>query len=375
MIGLVLAAAGSWLLVLLLPWRPWSTRERIEPADAAGSRGELPESAVGVLIPARNEAATVRQTLESIADQPGVERIVLVDDQSDDDTAPISASVPGVTVIRGQASPPGWSGKLWAQQQGLAAIDSPLVLLLDADIRLAPGMLGSLVEKLEREGLDQVSIMASLPAASVPEKLMLPAFVYFFKQLYPFAWVNRDDRPFAAAAGGCVLVRREALERVGAFEAWKNTLIDDCELAARIRAAGGRIWLGLSHGVESMRRHPDLDSILETIRRTAYTQLKHSPLLLIAVAVVMLAMFLLPPLGALVGVVSARPWLAFAGVIGWAGMTLSFLPQVRFSGLSWGWALTLPVAALLFLYASVASALRHHGGTGARWKGRAYPER
>jgi len=380
MTGLALVAAAAWLIVLLLPWRPWSTRERIEPLDPAAKGSGDATGPVAVLIPARNEAATIRQTLESVADQPGVVQVVVVDDQSQDETAAIVAKIvatpanalPGIRLIRGRPAPAGWSGKLWAQQQGLDAIDSPLVLLIDADIRLAPGMLRSLMDKLERDRLDQVSVMARLPASSWPEKLMLPAFVYFFKQIYPFAWVNRDDRPFAAAAGGCVLVRRAVLERTGAFEAWKDALIDDCELASRIRAAGGRIWLGLSHGVQSMRRHPDFASILETVRRTAYTQLRHSPLLLMLVVAVMMVVFAVPPVAAVLGLAHLAPGLAVSGLAGWLLMALSFLPQVRFSGLGAQWALVLPLSAMLFLVATVDSAVRHHFGAGAGWKGRRY---
>lgn len=377
---LALVAAALWVVVLLLPWRPWSTRERIEPLDRCDNRSVDVARAVTVLIPARNEAVTIRETLESVMDQPGVAGVVVVDDQSSDHTGAIVSAfaasmanvVPAIRLVSGRSAPAGWSGKLWAQQQGLDEIDSPLVLLVDADIRLAPGMLPSLVDKLEREQLEQVSVMASLPVSSWPEKLMLPAFVFFFKQLYPFAWVNREDRPFAAAAGGCMLVRRAVLEKVGAFEAWKDTLIDDCELASRIRAAGGRIWLGLSHGVESMRRHPDFASILETVRRTAYTQLRHSRLLLLGVVAVMLLMFAVPPLATILGFVRVEPALAISGLAGWLLMALSFVPQVRFSGLGAQWALVLPLSAMLFLVATVDSAVRHHFGAGAGWKERRY---
>lgn len=327
---------------------------------------------ITALIPARSEAATIRSTLESIVAQPGIASVVVVDDQSEDETATIAAQVPGVQVIRGRSAPPNWSGKLWAQQQGLAAIDTPHVLLIDADIRLAPGMVPALAQKLEGDELDQVSIMASLPASTWPEKLMLPAFVYFFKQLYPFAWVNRDDRPFAAAAGGCILVRREMLERAGAFEAWRDALIDDCALANRVSAAGGRIWLGLSHGVKSLRRHPDFGSILETVRRTAYAQLRHSPLLLLAVVAIMIPVFAVPPVATLRGFLAPDAVLGFAGLAGWLLMALSFLPQVRFSRLGAGWAMALPFSAMLFMSATVDSAIRHHFGAGAGWKGRRY---
>jgi hopene-associated glycosyltransferase HpnB len=252
-------------------------------------------------------------------------------------------------------------------------VDTPLVLLLDADIELDCGIVPALSQRLERDGLDQVSVMATLPTGTLPEKLMLPAFVFFFKQLYPFAWVNRSDRPFAAAAGGCVLVRREALERAGAFEAWKDALIDDCELARRIRAVGGGIWLGLDRGVRSLRRHPDFESLMETIRRTAYVQLGHSPLLLAAVTVVMLVMFAAPPAALAAGLLAGDPAPAARGALAWLLMALAYAPQVRFQRLRTPWAATLPAAGLLFLAATLDSARRHHFGTGAGWKGRAYP--
>jgi hopene-associated glycosyltransferase HpnB len=375
LLTLALAAAAIWALNLALPWRPWSTRERIEPATDDGIDGIAPGPAIGVLIPARDEAATIARTLGSLGAQTGVAQIVVVDDRSCDGTGEIAAAFDGVTVIHGRETPPGWSGKLWAQQQGLAALNSPLVLLLDADIELEPGMLAALCGKLQRESLDQVSIMATLPAGTGPEKLLLPAFVYFFRQLYPFAWVNRADRPFAAAAGGCVLLRRELLLRAGGFEAWKDTLIDDCELAARIRAAGGRIWLGLSHGVGSLRRHPDIGSILETVRRTAWTQLGHSALLLALVTVLMLLLFVAPPLAVAAGLAGADVGLIAAGALGWLLMAAGYLPQIRFNQLHPAWALSLPLAALLFLRATLESALRQGLGAGARWKGRRYGRR
>ncbi|MGK7297475.1 MAG: glycosyltransferase [Candidatus Wenzhouxiangella sp. M2_3B_020] len=370
MFALGLAAAVLWLAVLLLPWRPWSTRERLAPKADTGEADE----AVTVLIPARNEAGSIVKTLEAVAEQPSVASVVVVDDRSDDGTAELAAAVRGVRVIAGQPSPAGWSGKLWAQQQGLAAVGTPLVLLLDADIELAPGMVPALVDKLERGRLDQVSVMAALPAGTLPEKLMLPAFVFFFKQLYPFAWVNRTDRPFAAAAGGCVLVRREMLKRIGAFSAWRDALIDDCELARRVRRAGGSIWLGLSHGVRSLRRHPDLGSILETIRRTAYVQLGRSPVLALVVAIMMVLAFAVPPTAVVAGAMAGGGPVVVAGATAWLLMALAYAPQVRFCGLAVGWMFTLPLSAMLFLYATLDSAVRHHFGRGAGWKGRHYAD-
>jgi hopene-associated glycosyltransferase HpnB len=231
----------------------------------------------------------------------------------------------------------------------------------------------ALAGKLKSERLDQVSVMATMPTGSLPEKLLLPAFVFFFKQLYPFAWVNRPERPFAAAAGGCILVRRDMLTRIGAFEAWKDALIDDCELARRVRAAGGRLWLGLDDGVRSQRRHPDFGSLLATVRRTAYVQLGRSPLLLAAVAVIMFLMFVVPPLAVLSGLASASPVTTTAGAAAWLLSGLAYVPQVRFQRLHPAWSLSLPVAGGLFLAATLDSALRHHFGTGADWKGRSYP--
>jgi hopene-associated glycosyltransferase HpnB len=367
---MALAAGALWLAVLLLPWRPWSTRERVTATPEA-SAPQQPAS-ITVLIPARNEAGTIEQTLRAALTQPGVAGAVVVDDGSDDGTGQRARAVAGTCVIPAGPRPEGWSGKLWAQQQGLERIDTPLVLLLDADIELAPGMVAALAEQLESERLDQVSVMAALPTGTLPEKLMLPAFVFFFRQLYPFAWVNRDDRPFAAAAGGCVLVRRAMLERTGAFGAWKGALIDDCELARRVRAAGGQIWLGLSRDVRSLRRHPDLSSILATIRRTAYVQLGRSPLLLAAVAVIMLLMFVVPPLAVLSGLASASPFTTTAGAAAWALMAIAYAPQVRFQQLNPAWSAALPVAGLLFLFATLDSAFRHHFGAGSDWKGRRY---
>ncbi|MDT8438756.1 MAG: glycosyltransferase [Wenzhouxiangellaceae bacterium] len=363
------AAAALWLLILLLPWRPWSTREQLQPLKEPSTPG-LP--AVTVLIPARNEAETIALTVRALVGQAGVARILVVDDQSSDDTAARAASIPGVEVMAGQATPPGWSGKLWAQQQGLERIDTPLVLLTDGDIEFAPGMVAALVEKLDREHLDLVSIMATLPTGHWPEKLMLPAFVYFFRQLYPFAWVNRDDRPGAAAAGGCVLVRRELLTRIDAFGAWKHCLIDDCELARRARRAGGRLWLGLSHGVQSLRRHPDLDSVLETIRRTAFEQLQRSVLLVTATALLMVLMFVAPWLGLLAGLLQANVGLFGLGLAGLGLMGLGYWPQLRFHGLHPLWALSFSAAGLLFLLATLQSAWQERRGEGAGWKGRRY---
>lgn len=372
-----LLAAAAWLLQFALPWRPWSTRERIEPTSISGildsSDRDRTAAPVTVLIPARNEAESIGATLDAVLAEPGVGRVIVVDDGSTDATFEIASARDRVRVIRGAPTPPGWSGKLWAQQQGLGAAESDWLLLLDADIRLDSGMLPALLAKANDEGLDQVSVMATLPTGSVPEKLMLPAFVFFFRQLYPFSRVNRAGCRTAAAAGGCVLVRRDLLARAGAFAAWRGALIDDCELARRVQSAGGRIWLGLSHGVHSLRRHPDLASILDTIRRTAYVQLSHSPWRLLATVTAMLLAFAVPPTALVAGLWGGQPAVAVIGLVGWLAMAGAYLPQVRFHRLAFPWAAALPLAGLLFLYATLDSARRHHFGAGAGWKGRRYP--
>jgi hypothetical protein len=232
-----LPGALIWLAVLLLPWRPWSTRERLQPSNPGR---DLKPGELTVLIPARNEAAQIGRTLNALRDQIGESQVVLVDDQSDDGTAEVARNlgVDGLEIVDGVPMPAGWTGKLWALHQGLERVTTPRVLLLDADIEVGDGVVSTLLGKMDDDGLQMASVMARLSTSGWWEKLLLPAFVYFFKLLYPFRLANDPRRRTAAAAGGCVLLETEVLRSIGGFTALKNELIDDCALAARIKDAG-----------------------------------------------------------------------------------------------------------------------------------------
>jgi hopene-associated glycosyltransferase HpnB len=363
---LTVPAFFLWLAILILPWRPWSTHERL----AADHGLHLALDQITVLIPARNEAAGIATTLAALARQEPRLRVIVIDDGSQDGTADVarSAGLPGLRVIESSPPPYGWSGKLWALEQGRREARTDLTLLLDADIELAPGMLATLLGKLEREDLQMTSVMAALQMRHSREKFLLPAFIYFFKLLYPFALVNRPGSPVAAAAGGCVLLRTAWLERIDGFASIRNELIDDCALAHRIKAAGGRIWLGLSRDVASHRSYNTLADIWNTVARTAYTQLRHSPIRLLACTLIMLVAFLVPVCGAVMADPASRA--LAAGAL--AAMIATYLPCIRFYGLNLLWGLTLPAAALLFLVMTWDSAWRHWRGQGAIWKGRRY---
>ncbi len=358
-------AAAIWLGILLWPARPWSTRQRIEAASPDADPGELT-----VLIPARNEAQTIAACLKSVLAQGSKLRVVVVDDRSEDRTAETVASIGSdrVTLIAGQPLPEGWTGKLWALQQGMAQVETEQVLLLDADIELAPGILAALKTRLVADDLGLVSVMACLRTVTFWERLLVPAYIYFFKLLYPFAWVNTPAHRTAAAAGGCILLRRAALEQAGGFESLQNALIDDCTLAARVKRAGWPIHLALSHAVNSIRGYARLNDMWQLVTRTAYTQLDHSPLYLLGCTAAMLVMFVAPLLASL----SGDSLEITVGVVTWAMMGLTQLPVMSFYGLAPVRVLLLPVIAVLFLAMTWNSAWRHWTGTGARWKGRAY---
>jgi len=374
-VSLAIIALVSWLVVLLLPSRPWSTRERL--AAVAPVPNSLPDlSRIVVLIPARNEAAAITGTLSALAAQGTGLRVVVIDDQSDDGTAEAvraaaanSASAGAVQVVQGQPLPEGWGGKLWALEQGLAMVDREYCLLLDAEITLAPGMLAALLAQADDGNRALVSIMARLRCETFWERLLVPPFIFFFKLLYPFAAVNTPGRRPAAAAGGCVLVRTEALRATGGFSAMRDALIDDCTLAARIKRDGHSIWLGLSHDVASVRSYPTLAGFRRMVTRTAFTQLRYSYLLLLLVCLIMLIMFVVPWLAVLFA-----PGLTAiaAGIAAVLVMAVVYVPTVRFYGLPALWALTLPLAGVLFLAMTIESAINYSRGVRAEWKGRRY---
>ncbi len=359
-----LLPALMWLGLLLVPWRPWSTREHLEADPAVDPAFDL--SDVTVLIPARNEADVLGVTLAGLQAQGSGLQVVVVDDQSTDDTASIAVASPNTRVISGQPLPDGWAGKLWALEQGSKQVHTALTLLLDADIQLQPGMLATLVAHKRREQGQLVSLMADLRRTSFWDRLLLPAFVYYFKLLYPFALSNAKSRFVAAAAGGCILVDTEVLQRIGAFASLRDALIDDCTLARQVKQAGYRTWLGLSRDVVSLRPYGSLASIHQMVARSAFTQLGYATSLLLAVTAVFALAYGAPL--ALLGAPQVWP----LALTAWAAMTVSYLPMLRYYRMSPLWALLLPLSAALYLAMTWSSAIRYWRGVRSHWKGRVY---
>ncbi|MBC8337594.1 MAG: glycosyltransferase [Rhodospirillales bacterium] len=363
--------------MLALRGRFWRADQRL--VDAPADRTDWPD--VVCVIPARNEAPTIGRTVASLTDQdyPAGISVIVVDDNSDDGTADAAGQTAKhpdrLSVITGKPLQEGWSGKLWAVHQGLEAArtispDAPFVLLTDADITHDPESLRRLVAKAESDGLDLVSLMVRLRCESLWEKLLIPAFIFFFQKLYPFPWVNDANNTMAAAAGGCMLVRRSALDRAGGVDAIRHRLIDDCALAGQLKA-NGPIWLGLSTRVVSERRYEHLSEIWDMVARTAFEQLGNSGLALIGTVVAMLVTYVVPPLAGL-GFLGGGPVMA-AGLATWLGlMGLAFYPTLRLYGLPLAWGVLLPLAAFLYTLMTISSALRYWQGRGGAWKGRHY---
>ncbi|MBX3638895.1 MAG: glycosyltransferase [Nitrosomonas sp.] len=358
--------AVCWLSLLLLPWRPTSTREQIEPGSGLDSNRNL--SDITVLIPARNEAPYIQQTLDGLKAQGEYLQIIVIDDQSTDETAQL-AQQKGSQVIAGTAPPEGWSGKLWALEQGLRHVNTPYTLLLDADITLSRGIIATLKDKVATENCSMVSLMAAPPMNIAVERLLMPAFIFFFKLLYPFDLVNKSESRMAAAAGGCILVETQALHSTGAFSSLHNALIDDCTLAARIKHSGRNIWLGLSHAARSHRGYRRLRPIWEMVARTAYTQLNYSLILLLLCTVIMLSMFWLAPFAFLL---LPDPKTYMISLIACAAMFYAYKPTLNYYHRSPLWAFALPFTGLLYLAMTWTSAMRYWRGERARWKDRQY---
>lgn len=364
---LTFAGAALWLIILLLPWRPWSTREFLdgEPDDC---NEDL--SNITVLIPARNEAAVIQATLAGVMAQGRDIKVVLVDDQSEDKTAALAGGMfeTDLRIISGQPLPDGWSGKLWALHQGFQEVDTPLVLLLDADIELMPGILSRLRREMMKRKIHFISLMAYLRMVSPWEKLLMPAFIYFFKLLYPFRLSNSAHRRVAAAAGGCILLRTDMLKAIGGFAAIRGQLIDDCALARKIKSIGGRTWIGLTHSALSLRVYDRPGVIWSMVARTAFHQLRYSIILLLLLTGLMILMFGLPVAGLLFPSVTA----GILSLCAFMAMMLGYVPTLKFYHLSWKWAFLMPLIGLLFLAMTWTSAIRFWQGKGAEWKGRAY---
>ena len=371
----ILAAltAALWIYLLVGRGRFWLGAER----DDARVPPPAHWPSVAVVVPARNEVEVIGDSIGSLLrqDYPGPLSIIVVDDDSSDGTgAAVLDAASGasreLTVLSGQGPPDGWTGKMWALQHGIAAAEAKrpdYLLLTDADIVHAPDSVRWLVAKSLSWGSVLTSLMAKLRCESFAERSHVPAFIYFFAMLYPFAWVNRTGRSTAAAAGGCILVRSDALASIGGIGSIRNALIDDCSLAAKLKAVGP-IWLGLTERVRSIRPYPRFADVRHMIARSAYAQLGFSPMLLAACTAGMALTFLAAPLLA----AFAEGWPRYVGLAVWLAMALSLLPTLRFYRLSPLWGLALPGIALLYMAYTVDSAWRHWRRRGGEWKGRVH---
>ena len=334
---------------------------------------------VVAVVPARNEAVTITTTLASLTaqDYRGEFSTLIIDDHSEDGTAELACKAAAdrgaanrVRVVSAPVLAPGWTGKLWALQAGveMATESAPeFFWFTDADIVHAPKTLEQLVSRAERDGLDLTSLMVLLEAQSFAEKLIIPAFLYFFLMLYPPRWIaNRKSRT-AGAAGGCILLRRTALERIGGLAAIRSQVIDDCSLARFVKRSGGAIWMGLTRRSVSLRRYLGFGELRGMIARTAFTQLNYSALQLAGALIGLVVTFVAPVVLAL----SSDPRIWLSALLAWCLMSASFLPTVVFYRLSPIWSPFLPVAATFYLYATCLSAVRYWLGRGGQWKGRA----
>ncbi len=372
MTGLVVLASLSlavWVYLAVGHGRFWDTSVRVPDAPEPS---RWPD--VVAIVPARNEADVLPETLPCLLgqDYPGELRVLVVDDASEDGTGEVIRGL-GATAVEGSGPPPGWTGKVAAMATGVAAAGAPeYYLFTDADIRHPADSVRRLVAAALGHRLDLVSQMVLLRAESWWERVVVPAFVYFFAQLYPFRRANRPGGRTAAAAGGCMLVRRGALEEGGGLEQIRDALIDDVSMGRLLkhRPGGGRTFLALTDDVESVRPYPVLADLWQMVARSAYTQLRYSPLLLAGTVLGLLLVYVVPPALTVVGAVAGAPVVLVLAVGGWALMTATFLPMLRLYGLSPWRALSLPLVAVLYLAMTVDSARRHRRGRGGAWKGR-----
>lgn len=380
LLALSLLSLAIWIYLLALRGGFWRSAERL--ADTPPPAGAWP--AVVAVVPARDEAEVIGTSLASLLaqDYPGPFSVVLVDDHSSDGTAAQARAAAAASphpgrfrLLSAAPLPAGWTGKLWALHQGVQAAeaDTSYFWFSDADIRQPADTLRRLVAKAEAERRDLVSLMVALTCKDFWERLLIPPFIYFFQKLYPFAWANNPQARTAAAAGGCVLLRRQALERIGGLGAIRHALIDDCSLAAAVKRSGaapGGIWIGLATEARSIRPYGGLGAIWDMVARTAYNQLRHSPLILAGTLVGMGLTYLAPPLLLLTWPWHREDLPALLGGLTWLLMALSLLPTLRLYRQPWWLAPLLPLAAALYSAMTFDSAWRHWRGRGGRWKGR-----
>ena len=381
--SLTLLSLVIWLFLILFWGQFWRVNHQLEAnKDKDIDNNILPT--VCVIIPARNEADVIPVSLRSLLlqDYPGKFTIFLVDDQSSDGTANVAQEVAHnldktqqLQIVTSTSLPPGWTGKLWAMEQGLqtaSTLTPDYFLLTDADIEHHPSNLRRLVAKAEAQKLDLVSIMVRLRCQSFWEQLLIPAFVFFFQKLYPFSWVNNPKKATAAAAGGCILIHSEALNRIGGLQIIRQALIDDCSLAKAVKSTHGKIWLGLSTLTYSLRPYDSLKTIWDMVARSAYTQLNYSPFLLIGSLLGMTLVYLLPPIAIIFGLVLGNWIITLISFIGYLLMTFAYFPIIRFYKCSPVFAFSLPIIAFLYTSMTIDSALQHWQGRGGAWKGRVY---
>jgi hopene-associated glycosyltransferase HpnB len=363
-----------WLYLVVAHGHFWMVQRlgaEVPPAENMGS--------IAVVMPARNEEEVIGEAISSLLRQSHTQslHIVLVDDHSSDGTAALAREAAlraghsdQLTVIAAAELPGGWTGKLWAVRQGIEwalSYNPRFLLLTDADIQHSPENVATLVAISERGGYDLVSFMVKLNCRSFAERLLIPAFVFFFFLLYPPEWIRDPRRTTAGAAGGCVLIRPEALQRAGGIAAIRNEIIDDCALARAVKRSGGKVWLGVTPNTVSLRAYRSFGEIANMIARTAFNQLQHSAWMLLGALAGLMLTYLLP-----LGLLFSRSRIPVcAGAVACLLMFLSYVPMVRFYGLPTAWALTLPFAAVFYMGATVLSAIRHWLGRGGEWKGRA----
>lgn len=375
---LMSVACAAWAYLFTGRGGFWRAAQRDDDEPAVPSPGRSSWPSVVAVIPARDEADVIGTSVASLLaqDYRGAFSVIVVDDHSSDGTAGVcrlaaAREAPGrVTVVAAPPLPDGWSGKLWALEHGIRHAESrgdapDYLLLTDADIRHAAGSVGALVARAERDNLVLSSLMAKLHCTSLAERASIPAFVFFFQMLYPFAWVNRPTRATAAAAGGCMLVRRQSLRQTGGIAAIRGELIDDCAMA-RLLKRHGAIRIALTERVHSMRSYRSFGEIRRMVVRCAYTQLGTSVPALVGTIAALFVVFVAPPLVAIAGTGTARALAALA----WAGMALAFQPTLRLYRLSPAWGIALPVIAAGYGWLTIDSALQHLRGRGGEWKGR-----
>jgi hopene-associated glycosyltransferase HpnB len=376
-IFIALAAISFWIwIVLTLFWGAFWKLSAFGDDDIPPAASPWPR--VVAIVPARNEAETIARAVESLVQQdyPGEFHLIVVDDHSEDQTATLALTaaekLPAgnrVTILPAAQLQNGWTGKIWAMQQGvgLATTLYPEYLwFTDADIVHAPDTLKRLVSRAESRKLDLASLMVLLQANSFPERLLIPPFLYFFLMLYPPRWIADPKARTAGAAGGCVLLRRAALERLGGFVSMRAEMIDDCALARSVKRSGGTLWMGLTRKSVSLRAYKTFAEIRDLIARTAFTQLGYSPLLLLGTLLGMFLTYIVPPAFAF----HTHPLVWRFSLAAWALMAISYLPTVRYYCLWPLWAPLLPVAAAFYSYATWLSAVRYWLGRGGQWKGR-----